>query len=283
MQENTNGSGRQAELRQGGLVPYVSFPLLERTGIVSHAFTTRAGGVSRGIFSSLNFSFSRGDKKEDVEENYRRLAKTLGTAYESFACADQTHTANVARVGKQDAGNGIVTEQKYKDTDGMVTDEPGVTLLTLHADCVPLYFVDPVRRAVGLSHSGWRGTAGRIGEATLRKMKEEFGTDPKDVLAAIGPSICGNCYEVGEDAAEAFVREFPGREREILKEKGGGKYLLNLWKANEVVLAEAGVLPQHLAVSGFCTCCEPDRFFSHRASGGMRGNLAAVLALKEPQ
>lgn len=271
---------RQIFLDTDGKLPLFKFRLLEETGMVKHAFTTRMGGVSGGIYSTLNLSFSRGDKKEDVEENYRRLADALDVEYESFVSSDQTHTANVIRVGKADRGNGILYEKKYKDVDGMVTDEEGVTLVTYHADCVPLYFVEPARRAVGLSHSGWRGTAGRMGQATLEKMRLEFGTRPEDVLCAVGPSICGDCYEVGEEVAEVFLKEFAGRETEVLKDKGNGKYLLDLWRANEIVLTDAGVLPEHLAVTDVCTCCNDKLLFSHRASGGKRGNLAAVLALR---
>ena len=167
-----------------------------------------------------------------------------------------------------------------QDVDGLVTDDPKVTLVTFYADCVPLYFVDTVHHAIGLSHSGWRGTVGRMGRVTLEKMKQEFDTNPKDVLCAVGPSICQNCYEVSEDVAAAFADEFLGHEDEILTSKGNGKYLLNLWKANEIVLTEAGIQKKHLAVTNLCTCCNPGLLFSHRASRGKRGNLAAVMALK---
>lgn len=271
---------RQIFLDMSGKLPLFKFGLLEESGIVKHAFTTREGGVSGGIFSTLNLSFSRGDKREDVEENYRRLADALDVEYESFVSSDQTHTTNVICVGRKDRGNGVLYERKYHDVDGMVTDDPEVTLITYYADCVPLYFVDPAHRAIGLSHSGWRGTAGRMGRATLEKMRREFGTDPKDVLCAIGPSICGDCYEVGPEVAEVFFSEFADRAGEILFDKGGGKYLLNLWKANEIVLTDAGILPDHLAVTDVCTCCNSELLFSHRASCGKRGNLAAVLTLK---
>ncbi|MCI9416482.1 MAG: peptidoglycan editing factor PgeF [Eubacterium sp.] len=260
-------------------VPLLIFPQLKECGIVKHGFTTRLGGVSEGIFSTLNLSFSRGDERSHVEENYRRLAEALGVRYESFVLSDQTHTTNVIRVGREDAGNGILYEQKYKDVDGMVTNEEGVTLVTFHADCVPLYFVDPRHHAIGLSHSGWRGTVERMGEATLTKMRDEFGTNPSDVLCAIGPSICQNCYEVGEDVAEKF-REAFSDEKDLVTEKGNGKYRLDLWRANEVLLLEAGVLQEHLSVTKLCTCCHPELLFSHRASMGKRGNLAAVMALK---
>lgn len=281
MQMNQSQGNGQIVLNEGGQIPLFQFPLLEGAGMVRHAFTTRLGGVSEGMFSTLNFSFSRGDRREDVEENYRRLAAALEVECESFVASDQTHTTNVIRVGKEDRGNGVLYKSKYHDVDGMVTDEPDITLITFYADCVPLYFVDPVHRAIGLSHSGWRGTVGRMGRATLHKMKQEFGTDPGDVLCAIGPSICGDCYEVSEDVAQAFRGEFSGRTGEILRGRGDGKYLLDLWKANEIVLTEAGILPSRLAVTDVCTCCNPKLLFSHRASGGKRGNLAAALALKD--
>ncbi len=288
MQKYQNPILKYISIREGMEVPLFTFPLLEETGVVQHGFTTRLGGVSQGIFSTMNLSFSRGDQKEAVEENYKRLAEALGVEYDSFVCSNQTHTTNVIRVGKEDVKEcgisfcaaGSERAEKYQDVDGMVTNEPGVTLITYYADCVPLYFVDPVHRAIGLSHSGWRGTAARMGKVTLEKMKQEFSTEPKDVICAIGPSICRKCYEVSEDVAQVFQKEFAGREEEILVNKGEGKYLLDLWKANEIVLTEAGVLLSHLTVTEVCTCCNPDLLFSHRASQGKRGNLAAVLALK---
>ena len=136
------------------------------------------------------------------------------------------------------------------------------------------------RRAVGLSHSGWKGTVGRMGAATLEKMKEAFGTDPADVRAAVGPSICQDCYEVSEDVALAFKREFwSDADERLVYRRPGGRYQLNLWRANEIVLLDAGIKPEHLAVTNVCTCCNPDLLFSHRASGGKRGNLGAFLQL----
>jgi hypothetical protein len=270
---------RQLPLEMGERLPLFFYPLLEETGIVQHAFTTRLGGVSTGDFQTLNLSFTRGDAAESVQENYRRLSEALSLEYGSFVCSDQTHTTNVIRVGREDAGNGILFPRKYADVDGMITNERGVTLVTFYADCVPLYFVDPVHGAIGLSHSGWRGTVGRMGAVTLAAMKREFGTNPADVVCAIGPSICQDCYEVGAEVAEKFYAEFPEWGEKILWDKKNGKYQLNLWKANEIVLTEAGVKPEHLAVTNICTCCNPGLLFSHRASHGRRGNLAALLSL----
>ncbi len=270
---------RAASLASGEF-PYLSYPLLEQTGMVKHCFTTRLGGVSEGIFESLNLSFSRGDQRAAVEENFQRVAQALGTEYGNFVFTDQTHTVNVRRVGIEDAGKGLTRARGYSDVDGLITNEPGLVLSTFYADCVPLYFIDTKKRAIGLSHSGWRGTVRRMGRVTLETMRREFGTLPEDVICAIGPSICQDCYEVSEDVAEEFIREFSSHSEEILENKGNGKYQLDLWRANEMILLEAGIKPEHLSVTDLCTCCNDKILFSHRASQGKRGNLGAFLCLK---
>ena len=267
------------QLKNGGELPLFHYPLLDETGIVRPCFTTRYGGVSEGMFSKLNLSFTRGDVKESVEENYRRIAEAMGVPYEKIVCSDQTHTTNVRVVTQADAGTGIIRPKDYTDVDGLITNVPEITLATFYADCVPLYFVDPVHHAIGLSHSGWRGTVARMGKCTLEAMRREYGTKAADVYCAIGPSICQDCYEVSEDVAVQFEEAFSGHESEILLNKGNGKYQLDLWEANEIVLLEAGVKPEHLAVTDVCTCCNPELLFSHRASHGKRGNLGAFLCL----
>lgn len=264
----------------GSTLPLLKYPLLEQTGIVEHCFTTRIGGVSKGIYESLNLSFTRGDEDAAVRENFRRLAGAMKTDVSKFVFTDQTHTTNVRRVTAEDAGKGIVKERDYTDIDGLITNEPGLVLSTFYADCVPLYFVDPVHRAIGMSHSGWKGTVGKMGAVTITAMKREFGTEAKDLVCAIGPSICQDCYEVSEDVADAFKEAFPGHADEILLDKKNGKYQLDLWRTNEIVLTEAGVLKENIAVTNICTCCNPDLLFSHRASHGKRGNLGAFIYLR---
>ena len=181
---------------------------------------------------------------------------------------------------KEDAGKGVICPRDYTDVDGLITNVSGLTLVTFYADCVPLYFVDPVHHAIGLSHSGWRGTVARMGKCTLEAMHNAFGTEASDVYCAIGPTICQDCYEISEDVAVQFMQAFPGHTSEILIDKGNGKYQLDLWKANEIVLLDAGVKKDHLEVTDVCTCCNPELLFSHRASHGKRGNLGAFLCLK---
>lgn len=262
--------------------PYLAFPALERTGIVCHGFSTRMGGVSTGVYSTMNFALLKGDDPDHVRENYRRMAKAIGVDQEKMVLSWQTHTTNIRKVTEDDAGKGITRERDYHDIDGLITDVPGLTLVTFYADCVPLYFLDPVRRAVGLSHSGWRGTVGRMGQATVEAMGREYGSNPGDIIACIGPSICQDCYEVGEEVAAEFRRAFSEKYwPELLCAKPEGKYLLNLWRANEIVLLEAGVKAENIQVTDICTHCNPDYLFSHRTMGSERGNLAAFLSIKE--
>lgn len=259
-------------------VPLLTYPLLEKTEFVTHGFTTRMGGVSEGYCSTMNISTTRGDDPKAIEENQRRLARALGVRVEDFTYTHQTHTTNVAVVREEDRG------KRFMETDGMVTDVPGICLVTFYADCVPLYFVDPVHRAIGLSHSGWRGTVKRMGQVTLERMKEAYGTKPEDVFAAIGPSICQDCYEVSGDVIEEFRENFSEFVwSQLFYEKENGKYQLNLWRANQIVLTEAGVEAQNIAVTNLCTYCNPEILFSHRSTGVKRGNLSALLAIKREE
>ncbi len=273
---------KEMELRKREQVPYLAFPALEKTGLVKHGFSTRLGGASKGVYDSMNLSFSRGDDREAVMENYRRMAKALDVSPDSMVLSWQTHTDSVRLVTEEDRGKGILKDRDYRDVDGLITNIPGITLVTFYADCVPLYFLDPVHKAIGLSHSGWRGTVMRMGAKTLEAMREAFGTNAEDVIGCIGPSICKECFEVGEEVTEEFQKAFGAETGEGLYRPNGkpGKYQLDLWKANEIVLEEAGVKPENIHTAGLCTRCNPHIFYSHRAMGNERGNLAAFLALK---
>lgn len=262
-------------------VPFLTFPMLDDTGLVIDGFSTRLGGVSEGKFASMNFTFTRGDNPAHVMENYRRMAEALGVEMERMVLSYQTHTTNVRVITEEDAGKGIVKERDYTDVDGMITNVPGITLVTFYADCVPLYLLDTAHKAIGLSHSGWRGTVNRMGKATMEAMAREYGSRPEDMIACIGPSICQDCYEVGEEVAQNFREAFEAQYwPELLEEKAGGKYQLNLWRANEIIFLEAGIRPEHIQVTDICTHCNPELLFSHRTCGDERGNLAAFLCLK---
>lgn len=261
-------------------VVWLTFSALERIPGVRHGFSTRLGGVSEDHLSCMNLSFSRGDKEENVRENYRRIGRAMGFSPEDLVFSDQTHTVNVRKVTEADRGKGFTRPRDYTDVDGLITNVPGLMLATFYADCVPLYFVDPVKRAIGLTHSGWRGTVGKIGKVTVEKMQEEYGSNPQDIIAGIGPSICQDCYEVSEDVICEFRQAFSEKYwPELFYPTTEGKYQLNLWRANQYVMKEAGIPEKQISVTDLCTCCNPEFLFSHRASKGKRGNLAAFLEI----
>ena len=260
----------------------LQYPQLQALDMVKHCFTTRMGGVSKNEFSSLDLSFNRGDDIEAVKENFRRVAEAMEVPAGQIVCSDQTHTTNVRKVTAEDAGSGLTKERPYHDVDGLITDVPGLMLATFYADCVPLYFVDTKHRAIGLSHSGWRGTVHRMGKATLEAMNREYGTEPADVIACIGPSICQDCFEVGPEVAAEFADGFAEQyHNDLFYQKPDGKYQVDLWRANQIVLREAGIPANQIHTTDICTRCNPSHLFSHRIMGTERGNLAAFLALRE--
>lgn len=268
-------------LNESGEVPYFTYPILEETGLVKHGFSTRLGGVSTGVCTSMNLDFKKEESRENVLENFRRMAKALDMPYDRLTASHQTHTTNVRRIYEQDAGNGISKPGQFTDVDGMITNVRNLPLVTFYADCVPLFFLDVKNKAIGLSHSGWRGTVGHMGAVTVKAMSEEFGSNPSDIIACIGPSICDSCYEVSEDVILEFKNRFDkDLWDKLFYENNNGKYQLNLWEANKQVLLSVGILEEHIAVTDVCTCCNPELLFSHRASKGQRGALAAFLALK---
>ncbi|WP_455949889.1 peptidoglycan editing factor PgeF [Eubacterium sp.] len=261
-------------------VPYISYNALEQIPWITHGFSTRAGGVSEGCLSSMNLGHGRNDAEENVIRNHEIIAEAIGFDAHNIVASRQTHTTNVRVVSKEDCGKGVYKERDYDDVDGMITNEKNIVLATYFADCVPLYIVDTKNKAIGLSHSGWRGTVGKIGQVTLEKMNEQYGTKPEDTVVCIGPSICQNCYEISLDVAEEFMKAFPNHKEEILNDKGNDKFLLDLWECNRIIFEEAGVLPENINLPDLCTCCNSEFLFSHRATNGKRGNLAAFLSLK---
>lgn len=267
-------------LRNPDKVPYISFEGSDRQSDLFCAFSTRLGGVSTGIHSSMNLNFKQGDDPENVLKNFRRIADSMGLDINNMVYSDQTHTTNVRRMTADDRGKGILREKDYSDVDGMITNEPDLVLVGSFADCVPVFFMDPVKRVVGISHSGWKGTACKIGEVTVLAMTREFGTDPKDLRCIIGPSICQDCYEVSSDVAEVFKERFTDQEAtDILYDKGNGKYQLDLWKANRYVLTDAGVKPENITISGLCTSCRSNLLWSHRKTNGKRGGLCGFICI----
>lgn len=208
MEQLIRAAGREPVIcrQRAGEVEYLTFPILSNQPGITHAFSTRRGGVSQGMYATMNLSFTRGDEEERVRENFRRMAAALHTDVEHMVCTYQTHTTNIRRAVASDGGKGIVRERGYTDVDGLVTNDRNLCLVCFFADCVPLYFVDRKHGAIGLAHSGWRGTVAGMGECMVRRMEREFGSRPEDLVAAVGPSICQDCYEVSEEVAEQFEK-----------------------------------------------------------------------------
>lgn len=285
----------EAQLQEEEAVSFFTFPMYDKIPFIRHGFSTRLGGVSEGYLGTMNLSYSRGDKDCNVDENYRRICHALGIHTENLVLSDQVHDTIVYRAGKKDCQGTDLRKKKLKDIDGLVTNEKNVVLSTSYADCVPLFFVDERNKAIGLSHSGWRGTVGKIGAKTVERMKREFGTNPNDLKAMIGPSICQECYEVSQDVKEAFedfvsietimrIQHKKWEEVELMLksvfiEKTMKKYQLDLWMANKLILMEAGIPEAQIGVSCVCTCCNSELLYSHRASKGKRGNLSAFLEI----
>lgn len=263
----------------GNGVKYITFDLLSEAGL-KHGFSTCIGGVSEAAYQSMNLGFNRGDSFCNVTANHRLFAEAVGYDYKKTVLSDQIHGAKIVHVTKSDAGCGMNGEGGIKDADGLITDVCGLPIMTFYADCVPLFFYDPVKKVIAAAHSGWRGTVCGIGRIMVEKLVEDNGCRREDILAVIGPSICKSCYEVSADVIEKFAEEFPGHILDtIAVKKSKDKYMLDLWGANEYILTSSGISKEHLEISGICTCHNPELMISHRKTGGKRGSMAGVLVL----
>ena len=262
-------------------VGFMQFPLLGKLDFINHAFSTRLGGVSDGAYKSMTLNFKRGDDPDNVTENYRIFCKAAGFDFDSLVSSSQDHNTFVRRVTKNDRGIGITRPHDIASVDALVTNEPGVTLVTHYADCTPILLADPEKKAIGLAHAGWRGTVSKIGEATVRKMTEEFGSDPADIIAVIGPAIGFCCYEVDTPVYEEFACLTELKPAYFTRMLGHGKYLVDLKETNRRMLMDAGLLSINISISDVCTKCNSGLLYSHRASGGQRGGLIAMMCIRE--
>lgn len=245
---------------------------------VRHAFSTRIGGVSRREFAAMNLGFSRGDEDDAVVENYRLFAEAVGVPLMQLTAGKQDHNINVRRVFAENAGVGVWKAADMESVDGLVTDVPELPLIIYCSDCVPLYFYDPEHHAIGLSHAGWRGTVNGMAKATVEKMQAEFGTDPGKLLAAIGPSIGPESFEVDPPCAEEFLA-LPVHD--FVVDDGNGKFHVDLWECNRQFMLQSGMKPENITVGGVCSMKESDLVFSHRVTKGKRGSNAGVLMLEK--
>jgi len=253
---------------------------------LSAGFTTRLGGVSEGACDSLNCALHVQDNPLHVAENRRRLAAALDFPFEAWTCGEQVHGRHVAVVTRASRGKGrLAREDAIPDTDALITNEPGIWLTSFYADCVPLYFFDPVRKVAGLAHAGWKGTVLQIAGHTVQSMAKTYGTVPGDVLAAVGPSIGSCCYEVDRAVIERIdecLMEIGADEpvrRAVYKPGAPGKSMLDLQQLNRQIMIKAGILPTHIEICGMCTGCRTDLFYSHRKERGATGRMASWIGL----
>jgi len=240
----------------------------------THAFTTRFGGVSDGIYESLNLAQKAGDDFERVAENYSRLCKALGIKTDSIVCSTQVHGTDIRIVKSSDCGK-LLQDNPHK-SDGLITQTPGIALMVFTADCVPILLFDPIKNAAAAVHAGWRGTAANIAGEAVSKLKENFGCSPADIKAAIGPCISKCCFETDSDVPDALTDAL-GHSAADCYTQNVNKYMVDLKNANAIFLKQAGLTD--ISISDECTSCSSDKYWSHRKTKGKRGTQAALIVL----
>lgn len=270
---------KKFEVHHKNSLVYLTIPSFDATKMVKHCFTTRQGGVSQGIYNNLNTSLMKNDKRENVLENLDRVCSAIEIDYNKLVFSQQVHGDNVRVVTEADIGKGITKKSDIEEVDAVITNVSGVPMITFYADCVPVFILDPIKKAVGLAHSGWKGTTLKIAAKTIQKMSEVYGTNPKDCLVGIGPSIEMKCFEIKEDAAELFKQSFNNWEA-FMKKKDEEHYTADLWLAIKLMLISIGVQEKNITTSGLCTCCNKDLFFSHRRDKGSTGSLSSIIEIR---
>ncbi|MDH7499319.1 MAG: peptidoglycan editing factor PgeF [candidate division NC10 bacterium] len=271
-------------MREGGIQLNLRYLRLSGLGLhpqVTHAFSTRRGGVSGPPFSSLNLSLEVGDDQSFVQENRTRLLSDLGIGDRPLAKVRQVHGEEILVIDEEVSRRpGFPEELLSHSADALITALPGIILTISVADCVPLLLFDRAKRVIAAVHAGWRSTSARLTEKVIRRMGEDFGTHPEDFLAAIGPSIGICCYEVDEPVVEAFSHRFPDWQS-LVREKDKGRWHLDLSRANQVQLTQCGVPPESIFSVGYCVSCHPELFFSHRRDGKRTGRMMGLVMLRD--
>ncbi len=270
-------------------VPVIRSRLLQGLEGVRHGFSTRLGGVSRGIYADMSVGLLIGDDREHVLKNYELLGNAIGIDWTRISSPHQVHETYIRKIDEADAGSGILKELRATSVDGQITDKANIPLIVYGADCVPMLFADTVKGVIGTAHGGWRGTIGGIASKMIETFRSDYGCDPADIYVAIGPSAGKCCYEVDEKVAGEFKKVFgedPGiispveqKVNESAMGENDRKYMLSLWEANRKMLLSAGVKEEHISVMGICTICNSDIFHSHRATGGKRGLNCGIISL----
>ncbi len=258
-------------LVKNGNLCYYKIDSFEESGIVRAMFTTRHGGVSEGCWESMNLRINSGDKIENVRRNYEIIAKELLTDSKRFVLSKQVHKTDIKDVTEEHIGNGLWRDNAFESADALVTNVKNLPLVTFFADCVSVFLLDKKQEVLALVHSGWRGTADRISALTVEHMRDKYGSNPSNIIAAIGPSIRQCCFEVGEEVAEHFDEGFIDRTQ--------NKPHVDLQGTIFSQLLSVGLRSENITDSGICTVCKSDEFYSHRVMGNERGTMAAIAVL----
>lgn len=263
------------------IAPYYTFKSLSAFAGIKHFVSTRHGGVSSNAYSSLNIGFGTDDDASLVLQNRQNMAKSVDIPLDAFVMLNQVHGKNVSVVTSDMKGLGAFgRENAICATDAMVTNQPNICLFVMSADCVPILFFDPVKKAIGACHAGWRGTLAKIAQATVLAMTANYGCNPADIIAAIGPSIGPCCYNVGGEVIDSVLRTFGSTDALIRFDKFDWKPYFDLWCTNKVLLQEVGINERNIETSGICTQCRHTDFFSSRHGKGITGRFGAGIMLK---
>jgi len=272
--------GQETTVVTDGEIKYIEFECLKKfDDKLIHCMSTRIGGVSQGECSSLNLGFNRNDSRENVFHNFRLLCGSVGLDSKSLVLTNQVHETKVALVDENDRGKGFSRQSDLIGVDGLLTVSPGVTMVTFHADCVPVFLFEPVIKAAALLHSGWRGTLKNIVASALSAMRDLPGFRAERLVAVTGPSIGKCCFEVDEDVFRLFENKY--KDLEFYTAKNNGKWHIDLKKIIRCELLCEGLLEENIHDSGICTMCRRDLFFSHRGDGGKTGSMASFMQIRE--
>lgn len=257
----------------------LEIPAFTATGLVRHGFSTRVGGASSGVFASLDVGMYHHDELPLVQANRRSFVQAVGVDQKRVVCCHQVHGTQVAQVTAADCGRGFLEPlTAIEETDGLMTDEPEVALMACFADCTPLFFLDPLKRVIAVSHAGWRGTVARMGVVTVERMGEVYGCRPENILVGIGPAIGACHYEVDTPVIEQIQQAFEFWPQ-VLRFTAKDRARLDLWQANRLQLMEVGLKQEHITISGWCTYCTEELFYSYRRDNGQTGRMAALISL----
>ncbi len=265
------------ELQNNG-VTFLAADSFLAAGGVAHGFSTRIGGVSKGIYTSMNLGSTRGDNPDCVKENYLRFCAAIGADVHRVVMTNQIHSTIIRTATPSDIKNDLYDPEGY-DCDGLITNEPGLALTIFSADCIPVLLYDPTKRVIAAVHAGWRGTAGDIAGKAARLMQEDYASAPEDILTSIGPGISQCCFETHADVPDAMIEALGTLATPYITCLENGKFKVDLKGINAALLMRAGVSPEHVEISNDCTACLPDKYWSHRVTQGHRGSQAAILQL----